>query len=396
MLRKSHKESATHKNESKSEQTRAKMSISIIKRNRGGFLKFYKICQNKKKKVNYIRLKKEKGVFKILTSIKKIFVHLRSSLKFVLILLIPALAIIGIISAFYKPTYSVTIDGEFIGYTDDKNGLQQTINEYIESGDAQNVAFIDIQTLPEYSLCFVKREQVEDTNQILEKIKASGTTYYEYYAIVEEDEEKYYVSTKEEAEAAINQLKEKDSNNIDDISYTQKYGTELVAFSDQDTIVAGLYEKKPVYYSSGSTGSYTVASAKIDLAQYGVTLVQPITSGYTITSRFGTRRSGNHSGLDIAAPTGTVYRAAAGGTVTFAGWSTTGYGYCIKISHGNGVETLYAHSSQLYVSVGQTVAQGEAIGAVGSTGLSTGPHLHFEVRVNGAVYNPQYYLYSGQ
>ena len=335
-------------------------------------------------------------MFKILTSIKKIFVHLRSSLKFVLILLIPALAIIGIISAFYKPTYSVTIDGEFIGYTDDKNGLQQTINEYIESGDAQNVAFIDIQTLPEYSLCFVKREQVEDTNQILEKIKASGTTYYEYYAIVEEDEEKYYVSTKEEAEAAINQLKEKNSNNIDDLSYTQKYGTELVAFSDQDTIVAGLYEKKPVYYSSGSTGSYTVASAKIDLAQYGVTLVQPITSGYTITSRFGTRRSGNHSGLDIAAPTGTVYRAAAGGTVTFAGWSTTGYGYCIKISHGNGVETLYAHSSQLYVSVGQTVAQGEAIGAVGSTGWSTGPHLHFEVRVNGAVYNPQYYLYSGQ
>ena len=211
--------------------------------------------------------------------------------------------------------------------------------------------------------------------------------------------DKKYESNDDEDQAVeeqINQLKEKDSNNIDDISYTQKYGTELVAFSDQDTIVAGLYEKKPVYYSSGSTGSYTVASAKIDLAQYGVTLVQPITSGYTITSRFGTRRSGNHSGLDIAAPTGTVYRAAAGGTVTFAGWSTTGYGYCIKISHGNGVETLYAHSSQLYVSVGQTVAQGEAIGAVGSTGWSTGPHLHFEVRVNGAVYNPQYYLYSGQ
>jgi len=323
-------------------------------------------------------------VFKILTSIKKLFVHLRSSLKFVLILLIPTLIITGILLSFYKPTYSVTIDGEFIGYTDDKNGLQKTINEYMESGDLQNVAFIDIQTLPEYSLCFVKREQVEDSNQILERIKSSGTTYYEYYAILDDDEEKYYVATKEEAEAAIDKLKKKDSNNIDDLSYIQKYGTELAEFSDEDTIVAGLYEKKPVRYSSGSTGRYTVASAKVDLSQYGVTLTKPISSGYTITSRFGPRSSGNHSGLDIAAPLGTV---------TFAGWSNSGYGYCIKISHGNGVETLYAHSSKLYVTVGQTVAQGEAIGEVGSTGWSTGPHLHFEVRVNGAVYNPQYYLY---
>ena len=322
------------------------------------------------------------------------FVHLRSSLKLVLILLIPTLVVAGVISAFYKTTYSVTLNGEFIGYTDDKNGLQKTINEYMETGDAQNIAFIDIETLPEYSLCFVKRDKVENTNQIIDKIKTLGTTYYQYYAVIDDNEEKYYVGTKEEAESAIDALKEKNSKNKDELSYTKVYNTELVAFSDKDTIVAGLYEKRPVRASGSSTGSYTVASGSVNLSQYGVSLVHPITSGYTITSRFGPRSSGNHSGLDIAAPLGTVYRAAEGGTVTFAGWSNTGYGWCIKISHGNGVETLYAHSSALYVSVGQTVAQGEAIGEVGSTGWSTGPHLHFEIRVNGAVYNPQYYLYN--
>lgn len=333
-------------------------------------------------------------MFKILTSIKKAFVHLRNSLKLVLILLIPTLVVAGVISAFYKTTYSVTLNGEFIGYTDNKKGLQKTINEYMENGDEQNIAFIDIQTLPEYSLCFVKRDKVEDTNQIIDKIKTLGTTYYEYYAVIDDGEEKYYVATKEEAEAAIDELKSKNSNNINELSYTQVYNTELAEFSAQDTIVAGLYEKKPVRARGSSTGGYTISYASLDLAQYGVDLIHPITSGYTITSRFGPRASGNHSGLDIAAPTGTVYHAAAAGTVTFADWSTTGYGWCIKINHGNGVETLYAHSSKLYVSVGQTVAQGEAIGEVGSTGWSTGPHLHLEIRVNGVVYNPQFYLYN--
>ena len=69
------------------------------------------------------------------------------------------------------------------------------------------------------------------------------------------------------------------------------------------------------------------------------------------------------------------------------------YGYMIKVSHGNGVETVYAHCSKLLVSKGQTVSQGQVIAKIGSTGYSTGPHLHFEVRVNGTLYNPQNYVY---
>ncbi len=330
-------------------------------------------------------------MFKILKSIKNIFVHIRSSLKIVLMIVIPAIIIVGIISIFYKPTYSVTLNGEFIGYTDDKNKVQKEVNEYMKGIQTENIAFIDIETLPEYSLCFVKRQNIDNSEEILSKIKQLGTTYYNYYAILLNDETKYYVSTKEDAEAIIDKLKEKDSNNINEIAYTEIYNTEQQTFTAQDEVVEALYEKKPVYVPTYSNYySYTIASAKVDL---GIDLIKPIASGYTITSRFGQRSSGNHGGLDIAAPGGTPIHAAAAGTVVVSGWSNVGYGNHIIIQHSNGVQTLYGHCSALYVSAGQYVEQGEVIGAVGSTGNSTGNHLHLEIRANGSRLNPQYYLY---
>lgn len=98
-----------------------------------------------------------------------------------------------------------------------------------------------------------------------------------------------------------------------------------------------------------------------------------------------------HTGMDIAAPSGSAIRAADDGTVLFAGWYG-GYGRCVVISHGGELSTLYGHASRLYVSAGQAVQKGQPIAAVGSTGFATGPHLHFEVRVNGAPVNPLSYL----
>lgn len=110
-----------------------------------------------------------------------------------------------------------------------------------------------------------------------------------------------------------------------------------------------------------------------------------------ISSRFGPRSGGFHSGLDIAAPWGTPVYAAESGEVVFAGWSG-GYGNLIRISHGGGVVTFYAHLSKINVKVGQQVKRGELIGNIGSTGRSTGSHLHLEVRVNGVPKNPLTYL----
>jgi murein DD-endopeptidase MepM/ murein hydrolase activator NlpD len=98
-----------------------------------------------------------------------------------------------------------------------------------------------------------------------------------------------------------------------------------------------------------------------------------------------------HTGLDIGADTGTPIHAAASGTVNSAGWNG-GYGNCVIIDHGDGLATLYGHQSRIAVSAGQMVNQGDVIGYVGSTGNSTGPHLHFEVRVNGEPENPLNYL----
>ena len=129
----------------------------------------------------------------------------------------------------------------------------------------------------------------------------------------------------------------------------------------------------------------------------------PIGSGWEsrVTSEFGSRidpitgKRKGHGGMDLAVPAGTPIRAALPGTVTVSKYNAGGYGYYVMIDHGNGLTTLYGHCSQLLARVGQTVQAGDIIALSGSTGRSTGPHLHFEVRVNGERTNPRAYLPKG-
>lgn len=111
----------------------------------------------------------------------------------------------------------------------------------------------------------------------------------------------------------------------------------------------------------------------------------------TFTSGYGSRWGRMHRGIDIAASTGTPIYAADGGTVTHSGWKGT-YGYMIEINHNNGIKTRYAHASKLLVSKGTKVYKGQHIANIGSTGRSTGPHLHLEVLVNGVHVNPSKYF----
>lgn len=120
--------------------------------------------------------------------------------------------------------------------------------------------------------------------------------------------------------------------------------------------------------------------------------IEGMTQG-DITSYFGNRASPggigstNHKGIDIGFPKGTPIYSCESGTVTHAGLKG-GYGKCVIIDHGNGIQTLYAHQSRLNVAVGQRVVRGQRIGAVGSTGNSTGPYLHLGVKVNGVFVDP--------
>lgn len=126
------------------------------------------------------------------------------------------------------------------------------------------------------------------------------------------------------------------------------------------------------------------------------TYIRPI-SGGRLSSNFGSRSaptkgaSTNHKGIDWAVPIGTAVVASNAGVVTKAGWAS-GYGYAVYIKHADGRETRYAHLSKVLVKAGQTVEQGQRIALSGNTGRSTGPHLHFEIRINGSAVNPLKYL----
>lgn len=329
---------------------------------------------------------------------KKLLIHTRRSIKLIILISLAVLLILACIASFYKISYSVTINGEMVGYTDNKSKLQTEINDYIEKGESENTAFVQVDSLPEYKVCLLKRDVQASDEDIFNIIKSAGTTYYRYYSINENDEEKLYVANFTEAEDIINQLKEKNSKNMDNITISEKYETQMQDFTTVEDAVSNLYVQKPqvtvAKNKTTSVGSVntatTIAGGKVSL---GISLARPVSG--IISSRFGARssiRSSAHTGLDIATSTGTPVLAAASGTVTFSGRKGS-YGNLLVITHSNGVQTYYGHCSKLYVEVGDKVSQGETIAAVGSTGNSTGPHLHLEIRVNGVAYNPQNYVY---
>jgi murein DD-endopeptidase MepM/ murein hydrolase activator NlpD len=136
---------------------------------------------------------------------------------------------------------------------------------------------------------------------------------------------------------------------------------------------------------SPEEGSPTASAPAPSASGFAWPVSGPVTSG------FGARWGRMHEGVDIAVPSGTPVHAAAAGTVIHAGW-LGGYGNLVVVDHGNGIATAYAHNTSIAVAVGQQVAQGDVLSYSGSTGNSTGPHVHFEVRVNGAAVDPMGYL----
>jgi len=178
-----------------------------------------------------------------------------------------------------------------------------------------------------------------------------------------------------------------DGTKVVTYAYTQKNGQDI-----SKQVIEEKVTKQPVL-EAVSKGPSVTAVSMTGVASRGSNsstgIAWPLRG--PINSPYGSRWGSFHTGLDIGGSTGTTYSAAASGTVVEAGWGG-GYGNMILIDHGHGVSTRYAHSSKLLVSVGQQVKQGQSIGLVGSTGNTTGPHLHFEVIINGSTVNPSSYL----
>lgn len=302
------------------------------------------------------------------------------------------LLILAMIFIKYKPVYEVTIAGEKLGYIEKVDEFKNLIEEKIINQEGEYIANISLIEEPEYNLKLLSRTSDLNEEELIEKLKECDTiTTYKYYEVALNNETKSYVKTLEEAEKVVNDIKEEFAN--DDLELNlqinEKY-TESIENVDTNSLEVATANvengAKELKESKENENALAIVN-NIKLS------VLPVTG--RITSRYGERsslRRSTHTGLDIACNAGTDIKVVSNGTVTFSGKKGS-YGNLIIVDHGNGVETWYGHCSKLYAKVGDTVTAGDVVAAVGSTGNSTGPHLHFEIRINGECVNPQSYVY---
>ena len=324
---------------------------------------------------------------------KKLKFYTKEIFKFFSITLIAFGFIIAIVFIKYKPVYAVSISGEKVGYVDSEENFNKEIEENIENYSAKNVDSVELSAHPEYELKFVNKSEETNEDSILIAMQKEMKITYKYYDILLNDEKIESVDTKEEAEEIINSMNNQNEEEIS-LSIAERTTNNPEEISTNDLEVAKT--------TISSKISNTIEQKRIEeekakgIANVNGIKIAVLPVQGTISSRYGVSsriRVSTHTGLDIAATTGTPIKVVSDGTVTFAGWSGS-YGKLVKIDHGNGVETWYAHTSKMYVTEGQKVTAGETIAAVGSTGNSTGPHLHFEIRINGKTVNPQNYVYN--
>lgn len=341
--------------------------------------------------------------------------YTKEAVKTLKIVTIGSAIIITIACVKYKPAYKVTLAGDTIGFITNRDLIEAKIEKYIKDTTG-NIAFREIEQLPEYEFRLINRDKETEEKNVMLAVQNMTTTTYKVYAVTSDGEQKAVVSTQEEADSIINEIKADLKEEVDlKLGIAEVYTTELNIESKEiatNTLkefkVAKVteYENKKAeeeriakenarkaYIASRSKSLATTTTAAPSGNLNGMQLSIPVTG--SISSRFGSRgasRSTIHTGLDISSPNGTGIRPISAGTVTYSAYKGS-YGNLIIIDHGNGVQSYYAHCSALYVSVGQSVDTSTTIGAVGSTGNSTGPHLHLEIRIGGEPVNPQNYLY---
>ena len=289
----------------------------------------------------------------------------------------------------YKPVYAVTFAGKEQGIVKDIDDFKKQIDEEILNSNEEHLASVSLKEEPEYKLKLYERTSETSESDIIQTIKDENTyKVYKYYEVCLNDKTKEYVETIEEAEEIVNKIKEEyNTDEIElDIQINEKYTLNKDEINtDSIEVATNVVETAAQEIKEDSEAISKINGIKVS--------VLPVSG--MISSRYGessSRRRSKHTGLDIACATGTNIKVVSSGTVTFASYNGS-YGNLVKVDHGNGVETWYAHCSKIYAKVGQTVEAGDVIAAVGSTGNSTGPHLHFEIRIDGNTVNPQNYVY---
>lgn len=309
--------------------------------------------------------------------------------KLLTIITIALFIIITIAFIKYNPVYAVKLNDEVIGYVKSKKVMEEIINREVLTSENPCAIFTELNVEPTYELR-LSTIIANDEEKIAQILSENTTTMYKVYAITIDENADSYVNTLDEAENIVAEMKNEYSEEVAKISIQEQYTKNFDEIGTQPLEIAKASVDSGL--RSIKTEQERIAAATFNGVYFSV---KPVVGN--ITSRYGavetSVRDHAHGGLDIAAPYGTNIKAAAEGTISFSGWMS-GYGYLIIIDHANGVQTYYGHCSKLYASVGDEVSAGDVIAAVGSTGNSTGNHLHLEIRYNGNRVNPQLYLYN--
>ncbi len=319
--------------------------------------------------------------------------YTKEFLKIFNIVIIALDFIITIVLIKYKPMYKVNIAGEEIGYVENTQELEEKVVSKIENNNNKNIDNITFNEQPEYELKLVDRTENTDEDSLINDFENNMTVTYKYYEVAIDNNTVEKLNTKEEAEEVVKNVKEKSKDENINLGITEKYtiDNEEIDTSNVEVAKQNVQENVENKIEEEKQKEEEEKLPNINGIKIAVTPIEgSITSRYGVSSRI---RKSTHTGLDISATTGTNIKVVADGTVTNATY-TGSYGNLVKIEHGNGVETWYGHTSKMYVKKGDTVKAGDVIAAVGSTGNSTGPHLHFEIRINGEHVNPQQYLYK--
>ena len=296
----------------------------------------------------------------------------------------------------YKPAVKTYINGEFIGYFSDEQQFDEVYNDLV--AEKQNIdenVKVYLESEPTFEQSYIRDSLLEQQN-VYTNLRAEIKTEYTIYEVVVDGEQQMTFTAEDQADDYVEKLKAEvsdiDANvnvekvaELKDITSTERADSILANIVDRNKPVE-IPEPDPVpaqtqYATSVYTGMVTPA---INGTRVWPTVNRRINCDYW--GYYG------HNGVDIGGSLGTDIYAYMGGTVIFSGWDYTGYGNWIKINHGNGVITIYAHCSALYVTAGQQVTAGQTIAAIGMTGWATGTHLHFEVKQNGVSVNPWSYL----
>ncbi len=316
-----------------------------------------------------------------------------STIKFVLFsifsLILVFCAVLVTVLNRYKPVVKAYINQNFIGYFSTEQHFDEVYNELvIEKQNTNSDVKVYLESEPTFEASYIKDSLLEQQD-VYTNLRSQIKSEYTFYNVIVNGENKMTFDNQDEAYKYAENLKSEVAKlNVEVQSKKNNEKEELTTIEQAEEITKKIIGNNKI--KNNTTNALDAKEVLVNTSSVIESGVWPTTAHY-ISSQYGWRWGTIHTGTDIAGKAKDPIYAYKSGIVTYSGWANS-YGNIVKIDHGNGMSTWYAHNSKLLVKAGQKVTQGQTIALMGSTGFSTGNHLHFEVRLNGIHVNSYSYI----